>query len=331
MLAGDRVGAFALDITVHARSLVAAPLFILGEAACASRLGSIALHFGNADLLPEHDRPRFDAAIASTKAILASSKAEIGAIALAYVVVAALLYSMPPDQIPLWQKSATGSFSPAGWWHALISLPLVFALFLGWMWRLGLWTRFLWLMSRLDLRLVPVHPDHMAGLRFVGYSVPAYSIVGLALASVVAGRVADKLVRHDALSLAQKLAFAGMLVVIVALFTAPLLVFSGVLWREWRRGVFVYGAETSKFGKLFERKWFSPDRQMDEAALQAPDFSAAIDLYQIVSNIYAMRFVPVDLISIVLLVGAVLLPFVPVVLMAMPIDFILAQLKGLLL
>ncbi len=56
-------------------------------------------------------------------------------------------------------------FSLAGWWHLLVSLPLLLILFFGWIWRLALWARFLFLMSRLNLRLIPAHPDNVGGLK----------------------------------------------------------------------------------------------------------------------------------------------------------------------
>ena len=58
-------------------------------------------------------------------------------------------------------------------------LPLLL-LGLGWLWRLYLWGRFLWQLSRLDLRLVPAHPDQTAGLKFVGYAVRAFALLGFA-------------------------------------------------------------------------------------------------------------------------------------------------------
>ena len=48
------------------------------------------------------------------------------------------------------------------------------------------------------------------------------------------------------------------------------------------------------------------------------------------SNVYEMRFVPVDLTSVTLLIGAMLLPFVPVLPLAMPIGEIMQGVKSLL-
>jgi hypothetical protein len=65
--------------------------------------------------------------------------------------------------------------------------------------------------------------------------------------------------------------------------------------------------------------------------LAVPDFSATADLYQVVANVYAMGIIPLDLRNILLLIVATLLPFVPVVFLAIPLDAIVAHAAGLLL
>jgi hypothetical protein len=54
------------------------------------------------------------------------------------------------------------------------------------------------------------------------------------------------------------------------------------------------------------------------------------DLYAIVTNGYAMRPFPTDIVSIATLVVVALAPFAPVVLLAIPFDTVLAFLAGLL-
>jgi hypothetical protein len=207
---------------------------------------------------------------------------------------------------------------------------VILLLLLGWVWRLCLWSRFLWLVSRLDLRLIPAHPDHAAGLIFVGHSLRALSVLALALGTILAGGAAHNLLRHAGSLFAHTFIVAGAVAFVVALFSAPLLVFSGRLVREWQRGVFAYGALASDIGRRFERKWFGPGAPANNDNLAAPDFSATTDLYQMVSNVYEMRFVPVDLTSVTLLIGAMLLPFVPVLPLAMPMSDIINAVKGML-
>jgi hypothetical protein len=204
-------------------------------------------------------------------------------------------------------------------------------LILGWLWRLCLWIRFLWHMSWMDLRLIPSHPDHMAGLAFVAYSARAYAIVGAALATIAAGRVANAALHESGTLTEQRNLVFGTVASVVIMFAGPLLVFSAKLLREWRRGSFEYGALASALGYEFERKWFSRDRKIGKDILDVPDFSSATDLYQVVSNVYAMRLIALDLKSLLLLAGAALLPFVPIALSEMPIDVFLKQVKALLL
>lgn len=176
---------------IHARYLVSAPLLILAERECAAQLTAIVDRFIEHSFVLEHDRPRLQSAIESTRGLLNSTAANIVVVAIAYLTVAAAVWSHPPDAIPVWHKTAGGYFSAAGWWHVLVSMPLLVALVLGWIWRLVLWTRLLWRISCLDLQLVASHPDHTAGLGFFGHSVRAFSFVAFALTAIAAGRSAQ--------------------------------------------------------------------------------------------------------------------------------------------
>ncbi len=326
----DELRSLARETGVHARYLVAAPLLVLAEAFCAPRLGAIANHFVDADLVPNEQRGRFDAALASTRRLLQSNTAEAVALLLAYSVVTISVLSH--HEIPKWHLSGGKMplFSLAGWWHVLISLPLLLVLIFGWMWRLALWTRLLWIVSRLDLRLVASHPDHAAGLSFVGHSLRAFSIVALALAAIAAGRSAHVVLEGGGLPTPHLAFNVGFLLVVLALFTAPLLVFAPVLRGEWLRGTLEYGALAEKVGTAFERKWLRQENGVVSAALDQPDFSATTDLYQVVSNVYAIRLVPIDVKDLIALVVAVLIPFIPVVMLAVPADVIWSSIKGLL-
>jgi len=328
----DGISSLLWETGAHARYLLAAPLLVLAEAGCARRLSAIVRHFVDAGLVTDFDRARYDAAVASTRSLLNSNAAEIVVIALAYLLVALAAFSQPFDQIPAWHKTGgvAPAFSPAGWWHVLVTLPLLLILLLGWTWRLALWARLLWLIARLDLRLMASHPDRAAGLGFVGYSVRAFSIVALALATIIAGRSAHIVLLGGALPTQYVIFNSGLLVAVVALFAAPLFVFTPNLMNAWRRGALEYGALADRVGTAFEDKWLGRDGQVDKAALDKPDFSATTDLYSIVANVYALRLVPIDLKSVIMLGSAMLLPFVPVVFLALPVEQILAGLKKLL-
>ena len=324
---------FGLDFSVHARCLITMPLLIIAEVVIVPRLQWIAQHFLDSDLVTSRDRPRFDSAVASTQRLRDSPLVEAGVITLAASLLVVLALSLPLSHVPLWQRPTGGIFphySPAGWWHLLVSQMLLLLLFLGWTWRLVLWTRFLWLMSRLDLQLVPAHPDRAAGLRFVSASLRACSILGCAMGALVAGTVANGVFHEGTPPLAYKGSAIGAVIVVVVLFSGPLLVFSGQLLEQWRRGLFTYGALAVEIGQRFERKWFPRLGGIDDETLEAPDFSATTDLYAVVANVYQMHIVPMELRNLLPLVAATLLPFLPVLLMAVPLDTLLENLAQLL-
>ena len=333
-VAEDAADSFLFDFGVHARFLVAAPLLILAEAICVPRLGTIARHFVDAGLIADKDRARFDDAVTSTRRLRDSTQVEIVAAVLAYAIVWFVVYVTPPSELPGWHGSAEGesfTISPAGWWGFLVSLPLLIILQLGWLWRVFLWARFLRLMSRLELRLVPAHPDHVAGLKFVGNSVQVLLPLGFITGVLAAGAIANRVVHEGATLFDYRYPIAGIVLFIVAVVTGPLLVFGKRLLEEKRRGMFQYGALAAGVGRQFERKWLERKGTVEDDALEVPDFSATTDLYQVVSNVYDMRTVPIDVRDVLLLVATTLLPFLPIVLMAVPFDVILKDVAGLLL
>jgi hypothetical protein len=318
------------EIGAHARYLIAAPLLVLAETVCAPQLNEIVRHFASSGIVSDHDRGRFDEIVASTRQRLQSNAAQAISLLLAYLITFAATLSFPLDQLPAWAAPVAGVplYSLAGWWHTLVSVPLLLLLIFGWFWRLALWTRALWCVSRLELRLVASHPDHCAGLSFLGHSVRAFAIVALALAVIIAGRSAHVALEGGALPTPYFFANAILLLTIMVLFVAPLVLFTPTLMRAWRHGEFAYGALADQVGHAFERKWLG--QNVDKSALEKPDFSATTDLYAVVANVHAIRFVPVDLKDLTTIVIAMLLPFIPVVLLAFPLDAIWAQIKSLL-
>jgi hypothetical protein len=134
---GEKVRSLLFDFAVPARSLIAAPLFIFAESICIPQLGSTVRHFFDAGLVLESDRYRFDAALASTRRLRDSMVAEVLTIGFAYALILALILYVPPGEFPAWHRSGGSeslTFSLAGWWHALVSIPLLNVLFLGWLW-----------------------------------------------------------------------------------------------------------------------------------------------------------------------------------------------------
>jgi hypothetical protein len=323
---------FFSDFAVYARSLIATPLFILAEADCIPRLDRVARHFLVAGLIKEPDRARFDDAVCSTRRLLDSGLAELMVAILAYGLVTSLMIYVPPNELPTWYwlKSDYRVLSLAGWWNALVSAPLFILLFFGWLWRVFLWSRFLWLMSRLDLRLIPSHPDHAGGLMFVGDSLRAFWLVSFALGAVVAGQVANRITLYGESLVTFKHIVIGLAVFVLILFAGPLTLFIGKLRETKRRGDFIYGALASEVGRQFEHDCLTRERGANEEAPNAQDFSLHSNIYGIVANVYGMKDFPFGLRNLGLLVAVALLPFAPVALMVMPLNVIIKDFAKML-
>jgi len=210
----------------------------------------------------------------------------------------------------------------------VVSAPLLLALSAAWLWRLLVWTWFLWRTAYLPIRLCAAHPDHAAGLKFVGFSVRAFAPLGAAFGALLAGRIANHV--WGGTSLATYDTTAGAAVVAVLLiFGAPLFAFTPRMMREWRDGVYLYGRLAGQVGFQFEDKWFRETAPVDAEALHASDVSEATDLSGYASNVYDMRVAPVDLKSFIALAVATVLPLLPVVLIAAPFDVLMKSVASL--
>ena len=181
--------AFLSDASVHARSLIVVPLLVIAEGVCIPRLGDIAQSFRRTGVVPPSQAGRYEAVVRSTVRLRDGWLVEAIAALLAYIVALLIVKYVPSSFLPDWHlgdANAPMGRSLASWWHALVSLPLLLILLLGWIWRLFLWTRYLWCVSRLELRLVAAHPAGAGGLMFVGYSLRAFAILGMATGMIVA-------------------------------------------------------------------------------------------------------------------------------------------------
>ncbi|MBS0577715.1 MAG: hypothetical protein JSR36_00470 [Proteobacteria bacterium] len=324
---------FLLDFSAHARFLVATPLLVAAEGWCLPWLTQVGWRFVSSGLIAEPDYPAFEATVKSTRRLMESRTVELLILVLAYVMVGGLLLRPVPRIVPWFSDTSAGhtTVTAAGWWAIGVSVPALLILTLGWAWRLFVWTRFLWRMNRLPLRLVAAHPDAAAGLRFLGVSLRAFAPLGFVIGVLVCGPMLN-LAYHDALApMHYKLTIAVTVGSVIAIFGLPLLVFTRRLSTVRRRGSFMYGMLAGAMGQQFERKWFAPDRTLQADALEQPDFSSTTDLYAIAANAYGMRAVPLVLMDIVPLAVATFLPFVPVALLSVPLDVILDRLAGLIL
>lgn len=317
-------GAFLGDVSAQVRYLIALPLLVGAEQWSVPRLSRIARQFARGELVGPSDRFELRVLFDAARRQLDHRGTEMVLTVLAYVIAIGARGIGVSHRAGDWIKPTVGAsalgLSLAGWWCVLVSQPLFLGVWMAWLWRAAVWARFLWGVSRLELRLVAAHPDRCAGLRFVASSLRAFAPFAFALGAVVAGTMAGRIPASggELQETSRMVAIGATALLPVCLFAGPLLVFMGALRRARLRGMLEYGALASSVGQRFEDRWLGTEHGRHADPLGAPDFSATTDLYSIVSNVRAMSVVPFGPRDLLPLVIAALLPFLPLLLLVVP-------------
>jgi hypothetical protein len=334
LLGGEVAAPFLLDVEVHVRFLVAMPLLIGSELLVHQRMRYVVRQFLERNLVPDNAMPRFDGAIASASRLRNSTLAEALLIALVYGVGVLIVWRhyVALDAATWYAIPSAGSakLSLAGMWYGYVSLPMFQFLLVRWYYRLFIWARLLWQVSRIQLDLVPTHPDRFGGLGFLSTTVNALILIGIAHGALVAGNIADQILYLEK-TLPE---FAGeiaiMVVFVQCVVVAPLLVFVPQLVATRWKGLLEYGTLSMRYVREFDTKWFRGGWPADEALVGSSDIQSLADLdtsYQIVQT---MHLVPVAWKASLLLGLATLTPIAPLLLTMMPIEELLEKLFSML-
>jgi hypothetical protein len=117
---------------------------------------------------------RFEAARASALRLRNSVAPELLLIAFVYGIGVLIIWRQYLAlDTATWYAAPTAAGSKltlAGIWYGYVSLPIFQFLLVRWYFRLLIWARFLWQVSRIELSLIPTHPDRVGGLEFLATS-----------------------------------------------------------------------------------------------------------------------------------------------------------------
>jgi hypothetical protein len=286
-------------------------------------------------LVPEPVMPRFDAAIASAVRWRNSVLAEIVLIAVVYgfgILVVWRQY-LALDAATWYASPAAGgsTLSLAGLWYVYFSLPLFQFLLVRWYYRIFIWARFLWRVSRIDLSLVPTHPDRVGGLGFLSKTAHAFTMLAVAHGAMVASLVANRIFHLGAGLLDFKVEIAVMLVFVLVIVLAPMLFFAPQLAQAKRTGLREYGTLAERYVREFDTKWLRGGAPAGEAFVGSADIQSLADLGNGYEVVRTMKPAPVTKEMVIQLAAATLAPIVPLALTMMPLEELLKKLLGILL
>jgi hypothetical protein len=320
---------FLHDVEMHVRLLLALPLLVVAELVVHKRLGPTVRQFVERGLIPDTARPRFDAIIGSATRLRNSIAVEVLLIAVVYVVGVGLVWrtQMALD-VPSWYGvPAGGRLHPslAGWWMGCVSLPVFQFLLLRWYFRLFVWVRFLWQVSRLELALVPTHPDRSGGLGFLGQVGYALAPLLVAQGAVLAGTLANRIFYEGAKLPDFKLELVGLVALMVFVILGPMLVFAPKLAAAKRTGLREYGTLAQRYVREFDAKWLRGGAPEDEPLVGSGDIQSLADLGNSFEIVNGMRLVPFTWQTVVQLAVATLVPVAPLLLTMFSPEQLLGQ------
>ncbi len=329
---GDAVTVpFLYDIDAHARFLVALPLLIIAELVVHQRMRTIVSQFVTLGLVRDAVRERFDRAIASAMRLRNSIVAELLLIVLVYGVGILVVwrYSFALGK-PTWyaatEEGGDLRLHLAGWWYFLVSLPLFQFMLLRWYFRLFIWARFLWQVSRMDVAYAPMHPDRNGGIGFLSRIGYAFAPLLLAQGTLLAGMIANRIFFEGAALTAFKLEIFAFVVIVVGVVLAPLLVFIPPLSRAKRAGLRQYGHLAKRYVDEFDAKWLRGAATGGEPLVGSADVQSLADMGNSFEVVRGMRLVPITRDTLVQLVVVTLLPLAPLLLTMISPEELLGQL-----
>lgn len=334
LLGGSAAVPFLLDAEVHVRFLVALPLLIIAELVVHQRMRPLLRQFLDRNLIPGNAMTRFEAAVASAFRLRNSVLAEVLLIAFVYGVGVLIVWRQYTAlDAATWYAtpSAGGSkLSLAGMWYGYASLPIFQFLLIRWYFRMFIWTRFLWQVSRIGLNLVPTHPDRVGGLGFLSETVHAFALLAAAHGVLLAGALANRIFFIGA-GLAQFKAEIGVtLVFLLCAVLGPLLVFAPQLAQAKRKGLREYGTLAARYVREFDAKWLRGGAPADEPLVGSSDIQSLADLGNSHEVVRTMRLAPFAKETVLQLTAATLVPIAPLLLTMMPLEELLKKLLGIL-
>jgi hypothetical protein len=325
---------FLLDVETYARFLVAMPILLFAELVVHARVREIVWQFRERGIVAEASMPRFEADIVGAIRWRNSMTVEIALLALVFLLGPWIWEHGLALHTDTWYASTDAGridLTRAGWWFVHISLPIFQFLLLRWYFRLAIWWRFLWQVSRLPLELKATHPDRAGGLGFLGESVSGFMPVLFAQGVVVSGIIFSRVLTGANSALEFRNEIAVLVILLVAMVLVPLLFFSPDLMEARRDGLRKYGALATTYVREFERKWLQGgSAPADEPLVGSADIQSLADLAGSSDIVREMRPVAFDLRTLIQLTLATSAPFLPLVLTVIPFAELVQRVLGMM-
>jgi hypothetical protein len=325
---------FLYDVEAHCRLLLTLPLLIGAEVTIHRRMRMMILQFVERQIITPSALPKFEGVIGSALRLRNSPVIELGLLALVFVAASFWLKGVLAIQSDTWYAAVTAGekvLAPAGYWYQFVSLPIFQFIILRWYFRLFIWGRLLWQVSRLELRLVPSHPDGCCGLGFLGGNAFAMGPFLMAHSVLLSGFIANRILYEGTRLPDYRFEIVAVALLLYIVGLGPICVFAPRLLRQRIHGLYTYGPLASEYVIGFEKKWMEGQRPNDEPLVGSGDIQSLADLansFAVVQNIRPFPFGKAAIIAVAVFVA---LPLLPLSLTMFSLQELLARLVQVLL
>jgi len=316
---GHRVSIpFLLDVSMYGRFLLALPLLLLGEIIIDPAIRLAVAEFLDAGLIPDQELPKFESILQRMLRVRDAWIPEVILLALAFFPVFLFQHEWTAGAVSSWHTTAQG-LTGAGWWFAVFSGPFLRFIIYRWAFRYFIWSALLWRIGRMHLILMPTHPDHAAGLNFLGLAQKHFGVLLCALGCAFAGRVANSLLFEGSPLSSFKYLMMGFIALSVIVGVLPLLLLTPTLMDVRKAGILEYGRLANYYTKSFDRKWVHYIERPSEPLLGTGDIQSLADIGNSFAFVDAMRIVPITRRLILQLAFQAALPLIPVIVVGTPL------------
>lgn len=325
---------FLFDINTHTRFLGSLSLLIVAEPIVDRLIQIIVKEFLARNIVSAGDRPRFDGIIASVMKIQQSAVIELFLLAFAFSVGHWIWKEYGTLSVATWYVTTIDNhpkLNSAGYWLVFISLPLFQFLLIRWYFRIFLWYKLLWQVSRLPLHLNTLHPDKSGGLGFLATSLFAFGPVLIAHTILLAGLIANRIWHGGATLTEFYLEIIGIIAYLMLLTLMPLTFFFSHFVRAKQIGLLNYGTMATHYVNDFRHKWIDTDLKTNKILLGTPDIQSLADLANSYKVAYEMRLIPCSLRTAIQLLCLIAAPLFPLVLTLIPLNEIIMNLIKIIL
>jgi len=147
---------FLLDLAAYAQFFVGLPLFVFAEYVIGRSTEAAVEHFRTTGLLPKQNVNLVERWNARVRELRAARWPDAVCLAIGYVLVFVWIWPELHNATETWHALGPvghQSLTAAGAWEVFIALPLLDYWWLRWIWKIGLWCRYLakWLSVQLGI------------------------------------------------------------------------------------------------------------------------------------------------------------------------------------